>query len=1094
MRRWRAPGVALTAHGVTQLAAGAALMAAGAVGGWEAPAVMGIALLAAAVAGLVEVLLARRRAAGARRAWLLPEPDQREERWARLDQHGNVIGSSSELPGSRGLYRQRSVRLTWHDAFGFWRCSRVMPAEREVCVAPAADARLGRLATARSAARALERDAEREPSGVRPYERGDGLRQVSWRQTAHHGELMSFERADAGAPSVLVVVDALGAADADALSATAAALLAALRDAPDVLVSDGVSCCRTPAQQARLLAALVSDGPDAGSAQDRASLVGRLALTAPRRRVLLVTCDEREGFGRLLTRGPLARSVTVVRARPSDAPVSAREQPPEGEVADKTQARGRRGEKRAEEAGRSPAHELLALCACVALVLLAMVPFVDVIYGDPWWQVVVGSLLTAGSLVGSVAGSLLRARRASGLTWALVVAALAAATLAAGVTCVLGELGAREQAAAGAPTTQVEGASALGRLEGVVADGVAQLGGEPWEEAGARWDLTIALAGAGLGAVAALLCGSRSLRWAVALLPVGVAVADQTIMGTQMPGWCAAVAALALLLAWLCAPRTRRVGRSIAVALLAAALGAGGAWATGPLGLGRFDSPVGTGSDTAVGTRVETLVDLSRDLTRNSSDVALTYTTTANRPLYLRLDVLNDLSGDTWEFSELGAPALDAEAPLEASAAFPLEFTRSLPVVTTNVRPASGGNGQSAVPPGTAQLEERDGQLVAVGRYFEPVTSPTDVSRVSAVLGNLQSIEASDAQATGPTELERAHPDALPTSVTEVASAALADGVGGSRLDSRGQIDVVGWLVSYFAEGGFTYSVAAPGGDGLDNLATIGEFLTEKRGYCTHYATSLALLARVLGVSSRVALGYLPSGATDESGAYVVTMRQLHAWCEVWVDGVGWVGVDVTPTAETGAQGETPLGDSVALEPDESPSDSPGPGVSDTLEAETPIVDEGADAPSDEQGTPDAPEATEAEGDSRGGDDTAAAEVLAWAAPVAACGALALAAALSALALGALRRRRLARGDWELAWRALCRTARRSGVRWETSATEDEIARLVCEALDDERLRAAVRRVERNACLARYAQEGAAPADASPELPGLLASVRRALK
>ena len=35
-------------------------------------------------------------------------------------------------------------------------------------------------------------------------------------------------------------------------------------------------------------------------------------------------------------------------------------------------------------------------------------------------------------------------------------------------------------------------------------------------------------------------------------------------------------------------------------------------------------------------------------------------------------------------------------------------------------------------------------------------------------------------------------------------------------------------------------------------------------------------------------MGFLPSDATDESGAYVVTMRQLHAWAEVWLDGIGW--------------------------------------------------------------------------------------------------------------------------------------------------------------------------------------------------------------
>ena len=204
--RARAWPVALTARGTAQLAVAAALFAAGLAGGWHAVAAAGAALALAGAVGLVEVLLARGLRAGERgHAGPLGRPERSEDSWARVDQHGRVIGRPGRLPAERGLYRQRSVTLTWHDAFGFWRARRVEATDREVRVPPVADPALVRLVSSRAVARSLDRSAEPDPSGVRPYERGDGLRQISWRQSAHHGELMSLERAGDQAPPVLVV-------------------------------------------------------------------------------------------------------------------------------------------------------------------------------------------------------------------------------------------------------------------------------------------------------------------------------------------------------------------------------------------------------------------------------------------------------------------------------------------------------------------------------------------------------------------------------------------------------------------------------------------------------------------------------------------------------------------------------------------------------------------------------------------------------------------------------------------------------------------------------------------------------------------------
>jgi transglutaminase-like putative cysteine protease len=75
----------------------------------------------------------------------------------------------------------------------------------------------------------------------------------------------------------------------------------------------------------------------------------------------------------------------------------------------------------------------------------------------------------------------------------------------------------------------------------------------------------------------------------------------------------------------------------------------------------------------------------------------------------------------------------------------------------------------------------------------------------------------------------------------------------------------------------------------------IEEFLGEgKEGFCTQFATSMALLLREMGVPSRVVYGST-TGQEVEPGEYVVTGSNMHNWVEVYFPGVGWYPFDPTP-------------------------------------------------------------------------------------------------------------------------------------------------------------------------------------------------------
>lgn len=77
-------------------------------------------------------------------------------------------------------------------------------------------------------------------------------------------------------------------------------------------------------------------------------------------------------------------------------------------------------------------------------------------------------------------------------------------------------------------------------------------------------------------------------------------------------------------------------------------------------------------------------------------------------------------------------------------------------------------------------------------------------------------------------------------------------------------------------------------------------FLTEnKMGYCMHFATAATLMLRSLGVPARYVEGYIavPGNfrGTGDGFEAVVRDHQAHAWTEVYLDGFGWVPVEMTP-------------------------------------------------------------------------------------------------------------------------------------------------------------------------------------------------------
>jgi len=110
-------------------------------------------------------------------------------------------------------------------------------------------------------------------------------------------------------------------------------------------------------------------------------------------------------------------------------------------------------------------------------------------------------------------------------------------------------------------------------------------------------------------------------------------------------------------------------------------------------------------------------------------------------------------------------------------------------------------------------------------------------------------------------------------------------------------------LETWFREaGGFSYEEQPPAPVG--GVPALVDFVnTTKQGYCQHYAGAMALMLRLLGIPSRVAVGFTSGDYNADEKEWVVKDTNAHAWVEVWFPRFGWIPFD--PTAGRGQLGAT---------------------------------------------------------------------------------------------------------------------------------------------------------------------------------------------
>jgi transglutaminase-like putative cysteine protease len=318
-------------------------------------------------------------------------------------------------------------------------------------------------------------------------------------------------------------------------------------------------------------------------------------------------------------------------------------------------------------------------------------------------------------------------------------------------------------------------------------------------------------------------------------------------------------------------------------------------------GLGDQLLSQGNGSGRGKGGRttisvVNPILNLRSDLGSPSNTVVIRYTSDVTNPQPLRIVTDDQFTGAVWQPT---TGALARSQTVQAGLPSPPGLSHTVATTEHSTRISIDALAQTYLPlPYPTKRVDIQGTWLWEPRTLNVVGEGTTTQNLSYTATYLL-VTPSPAQlsaAAQPTvdvvARYTALPKGLPTSIARLARTVAGLGT---------EYDQAVRLQSWFRNGGgFAYSERAPGNGRADSgQDAVAAFLQDRTGYCVHFASAMAVMARTLGIPARVAVGFLP-GTPEEPGTYVIALRDAHAWPELYFEGIGWVRFEPTPATRSG--------------------------------------------------------------------------------------------------------------------------------------------------------------------------------------------------
>jgi transglutaminase-like putative cysteine protease len=293
------------------------------------------------------------------------------------------------------------------------------------------------------------------------------------------------------------------------------------------------------------------------------------------------------------------------------------------------------------------------------------------------------------------------------------------------------------------------------------------------------------------------------------------------------------------------------------------------------------------------GVATQVSQQLSSEL-NTPAQIVLGYTTAVQSPDYLQLYVLDNLTDSGWTlFSQpkstvrvdpqLPSPPGLADASLDGTVSTTITVARDVGPDQLNALPV----------PYPATAIKAKGDLEADRSTLMLFDTGPALGGLSYQVSSLVNIPSEESLniAPAPPAVIRDHYLEVPPSYDSLR--AVAESIAGN---AKSPFEKAVALQKYLAGGTFAYTLKAPT---VLSASDLSRFLkVTKSGYCQQFSFAMAVLARLLGIPSRVAYGFT-SGSPVGDDEWQVTTHDAHAWPELYFSGYGWLRFEPTPSGPT---------------------------------------------------------------------------------------------------------------------------------------------------------------------------------------------------
>jgi transglutaminase-like putative cysteine protease len=306
-------------------------------------------------------------------------------------------------------------------------------------------------------------------------------------------------------------------------------------------------------------------------------------------------------------------------------------------------------------------------------------------------------------------------------------------------------------------------------------------------------------------------------------------------------------------------------------------------------------------------------LDLRRNLTQPNNREVIEYQTNSPGGVYLRLTSLPQFSSTGWSSVQIklssgampGVPGVTNEPADKRTTTVKVLDFRSQYLPLPYAPRAIDASGDWRYDANSLIVVNGNDRPDALRNLSYSATS-VDVVPDAASLNKALAGTPADSPVTA------AIPRDLPDSLIKLSRQVTAD--------AKTPAGKAAAIQAYLRSSRFTYSTEPQPGSGYQALENF--LLNDRTGYCEQFATSMAMMARVVGIPSRVSVGFLPGHQNGDR--WVVNIRDMHAWPELYFAGYGWVRYEPTPASVTGVAPPWSVPDTSGGtdEPTDSPSQS----------------------------------------------------------------------------------------------------------------------------------------------------------------------------